>query len=101
MNRRRVEIKLNDSEDAKLLEKIRESGLNQNAVIRKLITGVKVHEKPPEDYYDLLYSINTLATDIEMLVKRIDNGTASVNHLKYIIEKIDQLYDKMAEKYLY
>ena len=82
-------------------ELVRKSGKSKSSVIRGMIEGCKIHEKPTDELYDLLYDINTLSSDINKLITRIDCGIATRGHLEYVVEKIDKFYDTLAAKYIY
>ena len=94
-------VKLNEYENNRLNGLIDKTGCNRSDVIRKLITKTRLHEKPPDDLYDLLYGLNKLTFDIECLLKRIDSRTATAEHLESVTEEIDTFRDHLSKKYLY
>ena len=96
-----IHLQLDDFGKRKLDYLSEVSGKNKTSVLRYLISECEIHEKPPEELYDLLYDINTLSSDIRTLISRIDNRTATSSHLLYIVDKIDKFYEMISRKYLF
>ena len=96
-----IHLQLDDFGKRKLDYLSEVSGKNKTSVLRYLISECEIHEKPPEELYDLLYDINALSCDIRTLISRIDNRTATSSHLQYIVEKIDKFYEMISRKYLF
>ena len=96
-----IHLQLDDFGKKKLDYLSEVSGKNKTSVLRYLISECEIHEKPPEELYDLLYDINTLSSDIRTLISRIDNRTATSSHLLYIVDKIDKFYEMISRKYLF
>ena len=94
-------VKLNEYENNRLNGLIEKTGCNRSDVIRKLVTKTRLHEKPPDELYDLLYDLHKLTFDLECLLKRIDSRTATAGHLADVTEEIDRFRDQLSAKYLY
>ena len=100
-NKYRYHIEFNEYENNRLNGLIEKTGCGRSDVIRKLVTKTRLHEKPPDELYELLYDLHKVTFDLECLLKRIDSRTATAGHLADVTEEIDRFRDQLSAKYLY
>ena len=62
-----VGLWLDDSEYERLCELCRTSGLSTSAVIRKLITGIQLQPRPPDQYAALLRELSAIGNNINQI----------------------------------
>ena len=91
-----------DDEDNNLLKKLSEmSGRTQTEVIKKLIKGATIKEKPPEEFYKKLNELIDLKKEIKKLRDSIRlTKQCSTDKLDEVIEKIEKLRTAITENYL-
>lgn len=69
----RINFWLNDVELAHLKQQVEQSGLSMEGLIRRLIMGVEVRPKPPEQYAALLQNLSAIGNNINQIA-HIANG---------------------------
>ncbi len=91
-----------DDEDNNLLKKLSEmSGRTQTEVIKKLIKGATIKEKPPEEFYKKLNELIDLKKEMKKLRDSIRlTKQCSTDKLDKVIEKIEKLRTAITENYL-
>lgn len=57
-------LRLSEKEQRKLDELAKNAGVTKSAVLRKLITGTDIKERPNVDFIDLIQSIDHLAINV-------------------------------------
>ena len=69
MRKRQYEthLRLNEKEHKKLGELAKKAGVTKSAVLRKLIMGTEVKERPNVDFIDLIQSIDHLAINVNQI----------------------------------
>ena len=67
---RAVQVYLNEKEYEKLEQLSRFSNINHSTVIRKLITGQEIRERPNMDFLSLVTEINHLGTNLNQIAYR-------------------------------
>lgn len=86
MRKRNVAIlfRLNRKEAEALDKKVRKSGLNREAYLRHLISGVVPRDAPPPDYYAMMRELH-----------RIGNNLNQIAQKAHVLKVIDvQRYDR-------
>ena len=88
-----------DDDDNKLLKNLSElSGRTQTEVIKKLINGATIKEKPPEDFYKKLNGLIELRKELkkirdvskftkELDTKKVENTLRKIDDLRMLIEE--------------
>ena len=86
MRKRNVAIlfRLNKKEAEALDKKVKKSGLNREAYLRQLISGVVPRDAPPPDYYAMMRELHKIGNNL--------NQIASKAHRLNVIDV--QEYDK-------
>lgn len=60
-------LRLNEKEQQKLDELAKKAGVTKSTVLRKLIMGTEVKERPNVDFIDLIQSIDHLAINVNQI----------------------------------
>ena len=60
-------LRLNEKEQRKLDELAKKAGVTKSAVLRKLIMGAEIKERPNVDFIDLIQSIDHLAINVNQI----------------------------------
>ena len=68
--KRAVQVYLNEKEYEKLEQLSRFSNINHSTVIRKLITGQEIRERPNMDFLSLVTEISHLGTNLNQIAYR-------------------------------
>ena len=70
-------------------------------VIRKLITGASIKEKPPQEFYEIMKELLQFRKDIKT-IKELSRFTKQLDtkRVEKTLDGIDELRLKIAEKYL-
>ena len=64
---RHISVWMNDKEYAKLKKEAKAAGLGIDPFIRKLVAGVEIKPKPPEEYAKLLYELSAIGNNINQI----------------------------------
>mgnify|MGYP000165705628 CR=1 FL=1 len=102
---RKKRIKKNfwfDDEENNLLKKLSElSGKKEAQVIRKLIRGADIKERPPKEFYEELNKLISLRKEIKAIrdtsryTRELDTGK-----VKKVLDNIDLLREQIVNKFL-
>ena len=65
----RMEFRLNEKEFAHLKKQAEASGLTASALIRKLIMGQEIHQRPPAEMPELLRQMSAMGNNINQIAK--------------------------------
>lgn len=68
-NVKRVSLRLTAEEYAHLKQLSRDSGLKMEPAIRRLIMGVNLHPRPPDELPELLRQLSGIGTNINQIAK--------------------------------
>lgn len=88
MRKRNVAIlfRLNKKEAEALDKKVKRSGLNREAYLRQLISGVVPRDAPPSDYYSMMRELHKIGNNL--------------NQIAHVLNVVDvQRYDKEVRKF--
>ena len=91
MRKRNVPIlfRLNRKEAEALDKRVRRSGLNREAYLRQVITGVVPRDAPPPDYYSMMRELH-----------QIGNSLNQISQKAHALNVIDvQKYDEAVKKF--
>lgn len=91
-------IWLNEKEYIKLKRISEKSGMKINPLLRSLIMGAKIHEKPTQEYLLLLRELSAIGNNINQIARHANScGEAGHKELAAIRKMMDELWKKMRE----
>ncbi len=103
MRKRRIKKNFwfDEEEDNSLKNLSNISGKTEVQVIRKLITGASIKEKPPQEFYEIMKELLQFRKDIKT-IKELSRFTKQLDtkRVEKTLDGIDALRLKIAEKYL-
>ena len=72
MRKRNVAIlfRLNKKEAEVLDKKVKKSGLNREAYLRQLISGVVPRDAPPPDYYSMMRELHKIGNNLNQIAQK-------------------------------
>ena len=72
MRKRNVPIlfRLNQKEAEQLERKVKRSGLNREAYLRQLISGVVPRDAPPPDYYAMMRELHKIGNNLNQIAQK-------------------------------
>ena len=91
MRKRNVAIlfRLNKKEAEALDKKVKRSGLNREAYLRQLISGVVPRDAPPSDYYSMMRELHKIGNNLNQIAQKA-----------HVLNVVDvQRYDKEVRKF--
>lgn len=65
-----VLLRLNRKEAEDLDKKVRKSGLNREAYLRQLISGVVPRDAPPPDYYSMMRELHKIGNNLNQIAQK-------------------------------
>lgn len=69
----RLEVRLNDSEDIKLHELMRETGFNASQLIRSLISRTEIKTRPPDELPKLLRELSAIGNNVNQIARKANS----------------------------
>ena len=103
MRKRRIKKNFwfDEEEDNSLKNLSSVSGKTEVQVIRKLITGATIKEKPPQEFYEIMKELLHFRKDIKT-IKELSRFTKQLDtkRVEQTLDGIDELRLRIAEKYL-
>ena len=103
MRKRRIKKNFwfDDEEENSLKNLSSVSGKTEVQVIRKLITGATIKEKPPQEFYEIMKELLHFRKDIKT-IKELSRFTKQLDtkRVEKTLDGIDELRLRIAEKYL-
>ena len=93
-----VLVRLTEEEKKKLKCCASAAGLKVEPYIRKLIMGVEVRPRPPDDFYKLLREINAIGVNINQIA-HIANAEkkAPDDRIEYAVALVDEIMEKVRD----
>ena len=91
MRKRNVAIlfRLNQKEAEALDKKVKKSGLNREAYLRQLISGVVPRDAPPSDYYSMMRELHKIGNNLNQIAQKA-----------HVLNVVDvQRYDQEVRKF--
>ena len=80
---------LNKKEAEALDKKVKRSGLNREAYLRQLISGVVPRDAPPPDYYSMMRELHKIGNNLNQIAQKA-----------HVLNVVDvQRYDKEVRKF--
>ena len=103
MRKRRIKKNFwfDEDEDNSLKNLSKLSGKTEVQVIRKLITGATIKEKPPQEFYEIMKELLHFRKDIKT-IKELSRFTKQLDtkRVEKTLDGIEELRIRIAEKYL-
>lgn len=103
MRKRRIKKNFwfNEEEDNTLKNLCNLSGKTEVQVIRKLIKGTTIKEKPPQEFYETMKELLQFRKEIKT-IKDLSKYTRELDtkRVEKTLKSIDELRMRIAEKYL-
>lgn len=103
MRKRRIKKNFwfDEEEDNALKNLSKISGKTEVQVIRKLITGATIKEKPPQEFYEIIKGLLQFRKDIKT-IKELSRFTKELDtkRVEKTLNDIDELRLRIVEKYL-
>lgn len=103
MRKRRIKKNFwfDEEEDNALKNLSKISGKTEVQVIRKLITGATIKEKPPQEFYEIIKELLQFRKDIKT-IKELSRFTKEFDtkRVEKTLNDIDELRLRIVEKYL-
>lgn len=103
MRKRRIKKNFwfDEEEDNALKNLSKISGKTEVQVIRKLITGATIKEKPPQEFYEIIKELLQFRKDIKT-IKELSRFTKELDtkRVEKTLNEIDELKLRIVEKYL-
>lgn len=103
MRKRRIKKNFwfDEEEDNALKNLSKISGKTEVQVIRKLITGATIKEKPPQEFYEIIKELLQFRKDIKT-IKELSRFTKELDtkRVEKTLNEIDEFKLRIVEKYL-
>lgn len=96
-----VSVRLTEVERERLRQLCTISGLPVSTVLRQLISGVTIRQRPPKELHDLYAEINRIGTNINQIARKANAGFATkddMRELLFLMKSIEQKMAKVAEQ---
>lgn len=91
-----VSVRLSEKEKKHLKKQADTAGLKMEPFIRKLIMGVEIHPRPPENVVLLLREINAIGNNINQIARKVNAcDEVSRKELTNISELLDEMFYKI------
>ena len=75
---------------------VEEAGISKERFLRKMISGFRVYEAPPVDFYTLIREINRVGSNIEQILRLANTkGLLDVPRLRSHLDELDKIEDAM------
>ena len=87
---RRVEIYFSDEEYEELMEKVTASKLSREQFCRMVLSGAKIKEAPPAEFYKLITEIRRVGVHLNQVLKKANAG--GFLDVPMIRESIEELH---------
>ena len=87
---RRVEIYFSDQEYEELMEKVTASKLSREQFCRMVLSGAKIKEAPPAEFYKLITEVRRVGVHLNRILRKAEAG--GILDVPMIRESIKELY---------
>ena len=95
-----MSVRLTAAERERLRQLCSASGLPASAVLRQLLSGVTIRQRPPRELHELYLEINRIGTNINQIARKANAGFATkdeMKELKFLMRTIEQKMSKVAD----
>ncbi len=97
----RVTIRLDTKEYEKLKEKSKKSNRPLATYIRKTSLGKTLHEKPPDEFYKILWNLDKIGTNINQIATKVNTyNYLDEKELKKAISDLENITGYLRSKYI-
>lgn len=98
----KINVYLNELEKEIYDEKVKKSGLNHSDFFRYIILGYKLKEKPDERFYEILYQLRGMATNLNQMARVYNRNQGYVKDYKIseLLNQVEDLILSMQNVYL-
>ncbi|MEK0314558.1 plasmid mobilization protein [Cohnella sp. 56] len=94
----RIQVWVNDDENAKLEMSAKKTGLSRESYIRSLINGYVPKEMPSPDYFTMMRELHAIGNNLNQLAAKahvmghLDRGIfqQEAEHLRSVVQQIQQ-----------
>ena len=100
MRKRNVPIlfRLNQKEAEELERKVKRSGLNREAYLRQLISGVVPRDAPPPDYYAMMRELHKIGNNLNQITQKAHTlQVVDVQRYDQEVRKFNEAVRKITE----
>lgn len=89
MRKRNVAIlfRLNKKEAEALDKKVKRSGLNREAYLRQLISGVVPRDAPPPDYYSMMRELHKIGNNLNQIAQKAHRLYHRMKRYRHLLRK--------------
>lgn len=88
----RFSLWLNEKEFAHLSKQAKIAGLKKEPFIRKLIMGIEIRPRPPDDIPQLIRAVNAVGNNINQIARKVNTvdavSQAQLSEIYMLLEKI-------------
>ena len=97
----RVTIRLDTKEYEKLKEKAKKTDRHLATYIRQTSLGKTLHEKPPDEFYKLLWNLDKIGTNINQIAMKVNTyNYLDEKELKKAISDLEKITNGLRSKYI-
>ena len=92
-NKIKISVRLNEKEHKHLQRQAENAGLKMEPFIRKLIMGVDIQPRPPDNVVQLIREINFIGNNINQIAKKVNTeNNVSQSQLEEILHLLGEIY---------
>lgn len=103
MRKRNIQIlfRLDRKESQELDKLVRKSGLTREVLLRSMISGYKLHEKPDEEFYKVMRELSAIGNRVNQLAAKANAlGFVDAPLLQQEVDKWLKFRQSISELYL-
>ena len=90
-----VLVRLTKKEKQALQKKAKASSMKMEPFIRKLIMGVEIKARPPNEYVQLIREVNAIGNNINQIAMKINSGVVSSYNFDEVISLQRKIYEQL------
>ena len=90
-----VLVRLTKKEKQALQKKAKASSMKMEPFIRKLIMGVEIKARPPNEYVQLIRKVNAIGNNINQIAMKINSGVISSYNFDEVISLQRKIYEQL------
>ena len=92
-NKVKISVRLTEREHKYLQRQAENAGLKMEPFIRKLIMGVDIQPRPPDNVVQLIREINFIGNNINQIAKKVNTeNNVSQSQLEEIFHLLGEIY---------
>ena len=98
----KINVYLNEIEKEVFDDKVKKAGLTYSDFFRYIILGYQLKEKPDERFYEILYQLRGMATNLNQMARVYNRNQGYVKDYKIseLLNQIEDLILSMQNAYL-